>query len=59
MLRCASSFGVAAYAKNMPHFSGLARLAFGSFYGVILMNKYLVTFVSIASRLNIFADLLP
>jgi hypothetical protein len=35
MLRCASSFGVAAYKKYTPHFSGLARLASGAFCGVI------------------------
>ena len=35
ILRCASAFGVAAYAKNTPHFSGLARLVYGSFCGVI------------------------
>jgi len=39
MLRCASSFGVAAYAKNTPHFSGLARLASGTFYDVIKKGK--------------------
>jgi hypothetical protein len=35
MLRCASSFVVAAYAKNTPHFSGLARLASGAFCDLI------------------------
>jgi len=28
---CTSSFGVAAYTKNTPHFSGLARLVSGVF----------------------------
>jgi hypothetical protein len=30
MLRCVSSVDVAAYAKNTPHFSGLACLASGA-----------------------------
>jgi len=34
-LRCASLFGVAAYAKNTPHFSGLARLASEDFYKLV------------------------
>src|SRR4030066_968950 len=31
MLRCASSFVIAAYAKRTPHSSGFARLACGLF----------------------------
>jgi len=53
MLRCASTFVVAAYGKNTPHFSGLARLASGAFCGVIKQKIVILLVVSLSFEIEV------